>query len=58
MKKIQEAQFIKVFLQVKRLGKGLYKDVFKLKHIDEKYDNIRKPHGNGRTVFRAQHPTA
>ena len=41
-----------MFLKVKWLGKGFYIDVFKLKHLEDKCDNIRKRYGNGRSAPR------
>ena len=50
MKKNAETRFNKVFLLVKRLENDLYKDVFKLKHFKDTYDNFRKSRTNGRSA--------
>ena len=41
---------MKVFLQVKRLGNAFTRTCLNLKHTEEKYDIIRKRHGNGRSA--------
>ena len=50
MKKFAETRFNKVFVQVKRMEKDLYMDVFEIKRNENKCDKIRKRHGNGRSA--------
>ena len=41
---------MKVFLQVKQLANAFTMTCLNLKHTEEKYDNIRKHYGNGRSA--------
>ena len=46
----QKLGLMKVFLHVKQLGNAFTRTCLNLKHTEEKYDDIRKHHGNERSA--------